>query len=497
MTDAARDHSLHAVGPSVQQRRRSGPGATWIVFLSALVLVPALATGLWEQDPGLRWDTGAHLAWVSRDVVLLLATAISYVNWRVTASATLGWYTAALSAVALHFLAFDLLSLTAEHKPGQLTPDETPDVVVLLAVPVLILLAVRCAPVPDRLNPLALGVMVSLASGGLRLFQLHQADDVRSVQAAHPWLLVGAAAVIGAASCVLLANSRTMPPWARRSSALSGSLLLASVLGQGLFTRDEPEAALAALGTVGAIMVTMSTLQMCVETALTVQASTALLNDRVVQAEQLMLHDREVLHELRSTVAGVTKANTLLRRADTVLPRTHRTQLQGMVEQELSRMERLPADRPIRDRQLVDLDDLIDPLVVAQRALGYVVRWEPSGLKALGAPDDIVEALHILLTNSARHAPGAPVEVAVSETPAGGVAIRVSDSGPGIDEEVAGHLVERGAPASTSPGGGLGLQVARRRARDSGGDLRVDQDPNEPGTAFVLFLPGLEQETVS
>jgi len=468
-----------------------------MVFLGALVLVPALATALWDQDLGVRWDTGARLAWVSRDVVLLLATAISYLNWRMTASATLGWYTAALSAVALHFLAFDLLSLTAERKPGQLAPDDSPDLVVLLAVPVLILLAVRCAPVPERLNPLALGVVVSLATGGLRVFQLNQPDDVRSVQAAHPWIMAGGAALIGAVSCVLLFNSRTLPPWARRSSALSGSMLLASVLGQGGFPGDEAEAALAAVGVVGAITVTVSTLHMCIETALTVQASTTLLNDRVVQAEQLMLHDREVLHELRSTVSGVTKANNLLGRADTVLPRTHRAQLQAMVEQELSRMERLLADRPIRDRRLVDLDDLIEPLVIAQRALGFEVRWEPSGLKAAGAPDDIVEAIHILLTNAARHAPGVPVDVEVSETASGGVAIRVSDSGPGIDADVASHLFERGAHASSSPGEGIGLHAARRLARDCGGDLRVDQDRNEPGSAFVLVLPGLEQETVS
>jgi signal transduction histidine kinase len=466
----------------------------WILFLSVLALVPSLASALWEPDPGMRWVTGAQAAWVTRDVILLLGAAIIYLAWRQTESSTLGWYAATLTAMALHFLTFDLLAVTDESGSRDLAPDSNPDLVVLVALPFLVLLAVRATPVPERLNPLALGVGVAMVTGALRLVQLYDGEQIRRVHVEHPWLFVGAMATIGAATCVLLANAWSLPQWARRYSALAGILLLGSHLALVVVPGDGVQAVLAAISIVGAMTVTVSAVHMCLDTMLTVQASSALLSDRVVLAEQAVLHDREVMHELRSTVAGVNKASILLRRADTVLPRNHRSQLQTMLEHELSRMERLLDDRPIRQLRPVDLDELIEPLVVAQRALGFEVHWEPSGVKAMGAPDDISEAVHILLTNAARHAALSPAVVTATYEPTGAVAVRVADGGPGIDGDIVAHLFERGVHARSSPGEGIGLHVARRLVRDQGGDLYVESSSPGEGSTFRLVLRSLDQE---
>jgi hypothetical protein len=344
---AARSRADQLIGPPGTGPRVSS--VPWVALLSALVLVPAFTSALRQPDPGLRWPTGAHVAYVSRDVVLLLGLAVTYVNWRLTRSARLGWYAALLAVAALHFLVFDLVALSAGPSSG-LTPDDLPDVSVLLPLPFLILLAVRGFPLPARINPLALGVGVAAGTGGLRLLQLHVEAQEHHTRPGEPWLLLALAVVLGAWCCVLVSRAPGLPAWARRSSTLAATMVLAAYVGRGFDADAAADALLAAVSTVGAMSLTVSAAWFCLATVLAVQASSALLSDRVVQAEELVLHDREMIHELRATMAGVTKATGLLRRDDAVLPGAHRARLEAMVEQELCRMERLLADRPARER---------------------------------------------------------------------------------------------------------------------------------------------------
>jgi CheY-like chemotaxis protein/anti-sigma regulatory factor (Ser/Thr protein kinase) len=74
--------------------------------------------------------------------------------------------------------------------------------------------------------------------------------------------------------------------------------------------------------------------------------------------------------------------------------------------------------------------------------------------------------------------------------PEGGwVAIRVSDTGPGIPPEVAEHMFE--PFFSTKPAGrgtGLGLAMVHGFVEQSGGRLRVRTQP-DTGTTFTILLP--------
>ena len=65
--------------------------------------------------------------------------------------------------------------------------------------------------------------------------------------------------------------------------------------------------------------------------------------------------------------------------------------------------------------------------------------------------------------------------------------IKVSDSGPGLDEQAQSQMFE--PFYSTSPGGnGLGLWITHRLVERMGGTIRVDSAPNA-GARIVVTLP--------
>ncbi|HWA19916.1 MAG TPA: PAS domain S-box protein [Devosia sp.] len=75
---------------------------------------------------------------------------------------------------------------------------------------------------------------------------------------------------------------------------------------------------------------------------------------------------------------------------------------------------------------------------------------------------------------------------------AGMVAVEVSDTGPGISEDIAANLFQ---PFVTSkPGGmGIGLSISRRIIRAHGGDLTVARN-GAGGATFTFTLPTLEDD---
>ncbi len=138
---------------------------------------------------------------------------------------------------------------------------------------------------------------------------------------------------------------------------------------------------------------------------------------------------------------------------------------------------------------LVDLDEVLRPLVVAQQAVGRTVRWAPSGLRVLGDPDDMAEALNILLDNARKHAPGATTTVSVTRD-GRDVRVVVADDGPGIAPEVGDRIFEWGARGADSAGQGLGLHLAQQRLQESGSTLHLA--PGTSGATFVARLPAAD-----
>jgi signal transduction histidine kinase len=100
---------------------------------------------------------------------------------------------------------------------------------------------------------------------------------------------------------------------------------------------------------------------------------------------------------------------------------------------------------------------------------------------------DLTDVLHVLLSNAARHAPGATTMIWVRQRH-DRVDVHVSDEGPGIPAGLRDRVFERGVRSDGSPGQGLGLHIARRVIEQHGGSLTLADDTRH-GTTFIVSLP--------
>jgi signal transduction histidine kinase len=149
------------------------------------------------------------------------------------------------------------------------------------------------------------------------------------------------------------------------------------------------------------------------------------------------------------------------------------------------------------ERQRTDLAQLVHETADDYRAAAQAGRFAlelelPEDLEPVHTDGRRVrEILGNLLSNALKHTPpGGRIEVRLAEARDGGVALEVSDTGPGIPpqerERIFGEF-HRLAP-SGAHGSGIGLAISRQIARLLGGDLTVGGEPGR-GAVFTLWLP--------
>ena len=196
--------------------------------------------------------------------------------------------------------------------------------------------------------------------------------------------------------------------------------------------------------------------------------------------------ERDRLHELRATVAGLATSYHLLH--DGQLSDDERERIDRLYDLELARLQRLLDDRPDTTITAVDLALTIDPLVATMRLRGHSVDWTGTRTLARGRPDAVTEIVHVLLENAARHGGG---DIVVTAADRGQYAeVTVRDHGPGVPDALRPRLFERGVRGPQSSGDGLGLDIASRPARELGGSNRLAPPrPGRPGAEFLLTLP--------
>jgi signal transduction histidine kinase len=151
----------------------------------------------------------------------------------------------------------------------------------------------------------------------------------------------------------------------------------------------------------------------------------------------------------------------------------------------------------------VDLSALV--LAAAERftpdvaGAGQAPRLEiAAGVRGRWDPDRLDQVVANLLSNAVRHAPGAPISVALRVVD-GQAILTVRDGGPGIPPDRLDRIFERferGRDPRTAGGLGLGLYITRQIVESHGGTIRAESTPGR-GATFVVRLPGVEAGSVA
>jgi signal transduction histidine kinase len=212
-----------------------------------------------------------------------------------------------------------------------------------------------------------------------------------------------------------------------------------------------------------------------------------------------------VSHELRTPLGFIKGYTTTLLRQDAEWDTTTRIEFLRIIDEEADRLRELIDN--LLDSSRLESGAIgmtreatrIAPLLrsVAERAQAaypeMALRVDaPDGLPILEIDSTrIAQVLDNLLSNAAKYAPGAPVELRARRE-GEAMLIEVEDRGPGIAAEHMSQMFQRfyRVPETqrTVRGTGLGLYICRKIVESHGGQIGVDSQPGQ-GTRFHFTLP--------
>ena len=208
----------------------------------------------------------------------------------------------------------------------------------------------------------------------------------------------------------------------------------------------------------------------------------------LVQRERVLVGD--VSHQLRSRLTALqlrldelsTHPDPSARReALAALEQAER--LSAVLDEllEAARQARAAGAEPVDLRQ--GLATVVDEWRPTLRSEGRQLKLRvPDGMMARVTPARLREAVGALVDNSIRH--GGGVVTISARAGDSTLLIEVSDTGPGVPEELVPHVFDRGVSVGSSTG--LGLALARALVEADGGRLELSRA--RPPT-FTIFLP--------
>ena len=230
----------------------------------------------------------------------------------------------------------------------------------------------------------------------------------------------------------------------------------------------------------------------------------------VEQARELITET--LVHDLRSPLSSVIAALDVLSDKELSgepsgelagqalqVARRSSQRVLGMVEAllDISRMEAGMMDLNLGDVHLQAMAATLFADFAAQaREFGLILRSEiPAGLPPVCAdPAKISRVLMNLLDNALKFTPtGGQVTLSAEPYEEGWVALRVSDTGPGIPAEFREKIFDRFSQVPGQKGrrrgSGLGLTFCRLAVEAHGGRIWVESGPGGTGSVFLITLP--------
>ncbi|MGE0649270.1 MAG: ATP-binding protein [Alphaproteobacteria bacterium] len=210
------------------------------------------------------------------------------------------------------------------------------------------------------------------------------------------------------------------------------------------------------------------------------QPLTAILSN--TQAAQLMLMQQPLdLAELKQILEDIVASD---KRAGAVIHR-----MRALLKRDRTRYQRLSIDEVAAEVIELSRSELITHRVILLAELA-------SNLPPVrGDRIQLQQVLLNLVINACEEMLKVPpaartLRIATSPSPDGGVEVTISDSGPGISDEVAHRLFE--AFFTTKHHGlGLGLSISKAIVSAHGGQIRV-LAPDRGGATFIVRLPAEE-----
>ena len=236
----------------------------------------------------------------------------------------------------------------------------------------------------------------------------------------------------------------------------------------------------------------------------------AQLNERVRHAELLEEIDRlrhslvgAVSHDLRTPLATIKVASSTLLEPTSHLSDADVTELHTLIDTQTDRLSKIVND--VLDMTRIEAGvlelrrhacsalDLVASAVSAMRPAmedRLVEVSVPASLPLVEVDSLLVEqVLSNLLDNADRHAPAdAPITVEASLYGPNGVAISVTDTGPGVPAEERQAVFDTFVRFDTGGRAGLGLAIAKAFIEAHGERIWVDDSP-AGGARFTFTLP--------
>jgi signal transduction histidine kinase len=464
-------------------------------MVAAAAAIPIVAIFLLARDAHWSGEL-VHSSQLIANALVLGAAVIVYFHWRVRSSTPgrepaarrAGWLTVGLTVAGLQgVVQASLLEATVGRRDSSSLAGE---IAVLLVLIVLARVAER-TELPGE--PAVVGVMGAIALGAITTLARSFGPPL-VVSASIERLLITIVMAMGLLLAWTLLRRTTVSMWARQRLASSVVLLTTAHCLGYLGARDEVAITVAVLGNLGGASVLCTMTQALLRrSVLEHQQELQQLQQTLAQVRADVLEDRELLHEVGSTVAGITTAARVISQAPRLSPQ-RRERLEHMLDAELARLDRLMSARAPSTAYEFEVDEVIELLVISHQERGLDVHWSPGHLRALGDPDDLAEVVNILLENARRHG-GTAAWIDVSPVE-GYVQVVCTDDGPGVADQIRPQLFSSGARGPDSPGQGLGLSIAQRLLSERGGSLALS-DSRSGGATFVARLPMSEAAHVS
>lgn len=236
-------------------------------------------------------------------------------------------------------------------------------------------------------------------------------------------------------------------------------------------------------------------------------ATNALMQRLSVLLEHRKRFVRDAAHQLRTPLA-VLKTQTQSALRGDLAPHEALMEIAGTVDRatglanqmlSLAKVEQLreqPEAPPVEDWATVVRELALEmaPLV-ADKRLDFEIHTEPAPVRAQGWM--LSELARNLLHNAIVHTPpDGSLSVQVTVT-GGNAELIISDTGPGISNELRERLFEPFSAGDVRSGSGLGLAICQEIVRALAGGIRLDprQDPaGSPGLVARAWLPLAEQD---